>query len=161
MTWWRWLGLAGCGAGIAVAMLLHPGGKRAGLRAVVSGIAMYALALGVTELADAIGGTLAFAGALALAVIAGVFGRTPLGVFNFLVLQWFGVRLARDLVWAEPDGTQVTVCGDDERSIDRIAAGVIEQHGARSHWALLRWIWPLTGWWSAYRWIARRPTPPT
>lgn len=35
-----------------------------------------------------------------------------LGLLNFLVLQWFGVRLAR--------------------------------------------VWPLTGWWSKYRWIARR-----
>jgi len=23
-------------------------------------------------------------------------------------------------------------------------------------WALLRWVWPLTGWWSGYRWIGRR-----
>lgn len=23
-------------------------------------------------------------------------------------------------------------------------------------WTWLRWVWPLTGWWSDYRWIARR-----
>lgn len=25
-------------------------------------------------------------------------------------------------------------------------------------WSLLRWVWPLTGWWSRYRYI-RPPTP--
>lgn len=55
----------------------------------------------------------------------------PLLTLNFLVLQWFGVRLGRVLV----------------------------RHGSRwepGGWFLLRWVWPLTGWWSPYRWIAQR-----
>ena len=45
-----------------------------------------------------------------------------LGLFNFILLQWTGMRLAKEV-------------------------------GARTRWRLLRWVWPLTGWWSDYRWI--------
>ena len=27
--------------------------------------------------------------------------------------------------------------------------------GARTTWHMLRWVWPLTGWWGRYRWIYR------
>lgn len=60
---------------------------------------------------------------------------TWLGLLNFVVLQWFGVRLARVFqrdVWTAGS--------------PRVFVG----------FRLLRWIVPLT-WWSNYRWIARRP----
>jgi hypothetical protein len=60
---------------------------------------------------------------------------TPLGLLNFLVLQWFGVRLARISV-GRPDGR-----------------GGVRSTTVGHRW--MRWIWPLTGWWSDYRWIAR------
>lgn len=61
---------------------------------------------------------------LLLALIA------PLFALNFLVLQWFGIRLARIV---ELRRRPVTV-----------------------GWLVVRWLWPLTGWWSDYRWISRR-----
>jgi len=67
---------------------------------------------------------------------------TWLGILNFVVLQWFGVRLARVVP---------IVLNFGEHNDGRIGTAV-----DRSHWRLLRWIWPLTGWWSDYRWIARR-----
>lgn len=60
---------------------------------------------------------------------------TWLGILNFALFQWFGVRLARVI--------------ERRREADRQLVLV--------RWAVLRWIWPLTGWWSAYRWITRRP----
>lgn len=47
-----------------------------------------------------------------------------LGLLNFLLLQWFFVRLARVV---------------DKRT------------GRTAGWRVLRWPWPLTGWWSPYR----------
>lgn len=70
---------------------------------------------------------------------------TPLGLLNFLVLQWFGVRLAR--IRHGPfrfSSTGLRLFDDRDYWID-------------DGYKLLRWIWPLTGWWSDYRWIARRP----
>jgi hypothetical protein len=68
-----------------------------------------------------------------------------LGPLNFLVLQWFGVRL---LVSFDH------VCSVDEphRWWDREipARGLVT-------FSLLRWVWPLTGWtftpWPRYRFI--------
>ena len=57
-------------------------------------------------------------------------------VLNFLVLQWFGVRLA--------SVRQRVLFGTDPRCFRHV------------RWILLRWVWPLTGWWSGYRRIARR-----
>lgn len=54
-------------------------------------------------------------------------GITWLYILNFIVLQWFGVRLARCL----------------------------DESGKQTGWLVLRYVWPLTGWWSPYRWIAR------
>ena len=51
-----------------------------------------------------------------------------LGPLNFLLLQWFGVRLAA--VLERRDGPVIG-------------------------WMLLRWVFPLTGWWSDFRWIGR------
>jgi hypothetical protein len=55
-------------------------------------------------------------------------------LLNFLVLQWFGVRLARWYVKV-PDVT-------------------VSEFGRLLERTLMRWIWPLTGWWSDYRWIS-------
>lgn len=56
---------------------------------------------------------------------------TWLATLNFFVVQWFGVRVARV---AEADGT--------------------------TSWGLLRYVLPLTGWWSDYVWLWRRwPRP--
>jgi hypothetical protein len=79
---------------------------------------------------------------------------TPLGLLNFLVLQWFGVRLAKawrieqydlrlDHVSLMPNGS--------------FAPGMTcKTRRVRDGWRLLRWVVPLTGWWSNFRWIARR-----
>lgn len=78
---------------------------------------------------------------------------TPLGALNFLVLQWFGLRLARvykrvplreDLLGASLEMLGVIV--RDERPHRLVPIG----------WSIVRWAWPLTGWWSPYRWIAKR-----
>ena len=70
---------------------------------------------------------------------------SPLGLLNFLVLQWFGVRLQaafdREEWLAGPRGRWWAA--------DAPSGGAIT-------WSLLRWVLPLTGWWSPYRWIARR-----
>jgi hypothetical protein len=51
---------------------------------------------------------------------------SPLGVLNFFVIQWTGLRLARCV---QPSG--------------------------KVKWRVLRWVWPLTGWWGEYKWIHR------
>jgi hypothetical protein len=81
---------------------------------------------------------------------------TALGLLNFLVLQWFGVRLARVYVAVQIDrgidhvaavrGGGYSVARRVDLSPDRIPHG----------WTLQRWVWPLTGWWSPYRWLWRR-----
>lgn len=50
---------------------------------------------------------------------------TPLYILNFVLLQWLGVRLAR----------------------------VVDDDDGETSWAVLRWIIPLTGWWSPYRYL--------
>lgn len=65
---------------------------------------------------------------------------TPLGVLNFCVLQWFGVRVVR------------VVCVPCR---EKRALGIVVTC-TRPGWCVMRWIWPLTGWWTDYRWIARR-----
>lgn len=47
----------------------------------------------------------------------------------------FGVRLAR---------------------VTRVIVGAESAWIVPVGWKWLRWVWPLTGWWSDYRWIARR-----
>lgn len=89
---------------------------------------------------------------------------TPLGLLNFLVLQWFGVRLTRWYVDMAGLGLDVYRVGDrvgastsDGRSHQwRIVAKDDDVHARLSRLGIRRWIWPLTGWWSDFRWIARR-----
>jgi hypothetical protein len=78
---------------------------------------------------------------------------SALGLLNFLVLQWFGVRLARVIerrpIPGDLAGAMMKTAGwitDDDYRCRAVPVG----------WQWLRWIWPLTGWWSPYRWIARR-----
>lgn len=78
---------------------------------------------------------------------------TPLGLLNFLVLQWFGVRLDRVT-------EQRPIPGDLLGAMLKAAGWITdEQYRCRTvtvgyRWR--RWVWPLTGWWSGYWWIARR-----
>lgn len=76
---------------------------------------------------------------------------TWLGALNFLVLQWLGVRLAR--VVERREAGSLTPCGTIQIATDITGS---KRHWKTVRWTLLRWIWPLTGWWSTYRWIARR-----
>ncbi len=78
-----------------------------------------------------------------------------LGALNFLVLQWFGVRLAR-VVERRPIPNDIV-------GAYLFATGAIarEEYMGRAvavGWDWVRWLWPLTGWWSRYRWISR-PDP--
>ena len=68
------------------------------------------------------------------------FPRSWFGLLNFFVFQWFGIRLAKRL-WILPGNL---LGGRPSR---------------RGDWFLLRWVWPMTGWWSRYRWIKERPAP--
>lgn len=76
---------------------------------------------------------------------------SPLGLLNFLVLQWFGMRLARRMK---------RVLVNDGEIVWNVTTGAIDGRTKielrPDGWKLLRWVWPLTGWWSDYRWIARR-----
>lgn len=67
-----------------------------------------------------------------------------LGLLNFVVLQWFCVRL-------EVSFTRVRRPDERQRWWDREIA--VDDDVSFS---LLRWIVPLTGWWSSYRWIGAR-----
>lgn len=101
------------------------------------------------------------------------------GVLNFLVLQWFGVRLARVAYLLRQPGTEKVRCRcifcgervlydpDLSVNLNNLAGcadgglhvgevGESEPSETRYRWSLLRWVWPLTGWWSNYRWIDRR-----
>lgn len=93
---------------------------------------------------------------------------TPLGLLNFLVLQWFGVRLQRAyrMVHDIPAGEFAGVLESTLYNVMAKCYGVEAAGPApksypltrvRDGWSLRRWIWPLTGWWSPYRWISRRP----
>ena len=79
-----------------------------------------------------------------IVLAASWFGRTPLGMLNFVVLQWFFVRLV------------ATVEGP---SIAELAAAPrgrwwsSDYPDGRVTWGWCRWVWPMTGWWSRFRWI--------
>lgn len=64
-----------------------------------------------------------------------------LGILNFAVLQWFGVRL-------QVTFDHAVVSGERGRWWDR----EIPVH-TKVRFSLLRWVWPLTGWWGQYRFI--------
>lgn len=78
---------------------------------------------------------------LALALVGALAARvsSPLGALNFVVLQWFGVRLQ-----AEFD-REAWLRGPRGWAADAPRLGPV-------CWSAI-WVWPLTGWWSRYRWI--------
>jgi hypothetical protein len=80
--------------------------------------------------------------------------RFCIGVANFVVLQWFGVRLHR----AEDHGRVWVLARRSLRSGEMITTDDIDLCSARLvyAWSLLRWVWPLTGWLSGYLWISNR-----
>jgi hypothetical protein len=86
--------------------------------------------------------------AVLLLLVAALAARisSPLGALNFLLLQWFGVRLQagfdREAWLRGPRG--------------RWWASDAPRRGGVA-WSAI-WVWPLTGWWSPYRWISR-PKP--
>jgi hypothetical protein len=83
---------------------------------------------------------------------------TLFGLLNFVVLQWFGVRLTcsynpRDIPgWSKVKITDEEVAAFGGRWWSRYAP----PRGVPIRWIWMRWIWPLTGWWSQYRWISAR-----
>lgn len=90
---------------------------------------------------------------------------TWLGFLNFLVLQWFGVRLARCQTQIDNLNMhgfpsyrgQAIMLSDSNRQLRRVRVVHLTTTTLTVQWfSLLRWVWPLTGWWSNYRWIARR-----
>lgn len=56
-----------------------------------------------------------------------------LGYLNFYILQWFCIRLGR---------------------VGKFENDEFVQTG----WTIVRYIFPLTGWWSDYRWIKKVQT---
>lgn len=67
-----------------------------------------------------------------------------LGVLNFVILQWLCVRLQVSFSRVCPPGQRSRwwdreIAADDEVSF-----------------SVLRWVVPLTGWWTPYRWIGAR-----
>lgn len=156
MSWsilWRIVGPALFAIALVLAVRRH--GWRRGMLRWLGDLARAWLIVGPIAIAGAFLGTTASWCAVPVVLAAQWFGQSTLGILNFLLLQWFGVRLARSLV-VDVSDVPVTVLGQDERSVDRLVAAGVGDGRARSYWFLLRWVWPLTGWWSEYRWIARR-----
>lgn len=142
--WYRIACIALCLA--TLPMFMARDGARGGLRAwlslTVSGLLIY----GPTRAADVWLGDVAGWCVLLFACAAWFVGRTPLGHLNFLVLQWLGLRLTAGWdahTWAPDVGRWWSRHAPDPRAPVR--------------WSLLRWVWPLTGWWSPYVRIGRRP----
>jgi hypothetical protein len=84
-----------------------------------------------------------------------------LGLLNFIVLQWFGVRLARQsatvTTYSEPPWEVGAVVSVSAGYGTWRVAGISGTELELRRYLWLRWVWPLTGWWSDYRWIAKRP----
>lgn len=114
---------------------------------------MRAIATG--EPLSALGGEVAPLCWIPVCFAAGWWGRSTLGIASFLVLQWFGVRVER----VEVPGRIRVVTRRAVRAGQLVTDASVDMSTAEPvrRWSLLRWVWPLTGWWSDYRWIARRP----
>lgn len=136
--------VAGLLGSLALALALA-GDRRSAVAGWLMAIALYVLTIAPLAAADFLGGRSAMWCTIPLVAAASWFGRSPLGVLNFLLLQWFGVRLQAEFdreAWLKgPRG--------------RWWASDVPRTG-RIGWSLLRWVWPLTGWWGRYRWIAKR-----
>lgn len=79
---------------------------------------------------------------------------TALGLLNFVVLQWFCVRIGRVTV----PGTFLVEVTCDVPTGQLITPSDIMPGSGQPfrRWYLLHWVWPLTGWVGPYRWIWRR-----
>jgi len=66
---------------------------------------------------------------------------TLLKLLNFVVLQWLFVRL-------QVTFSHVALVGEKTRWWDREIAVRDEVR-----FDLIRWVWPLTGWWTEYRYV--------
>lgn len=68
-----------------------------------------------------------------------------LGLLNFVLLQWFCVRLQVSFSRVCPPGTKHRWWDREIPAEDKVEFG------------LLRWVWPLTGWsftpWPRYRFV--------
>lgn len=139
-----WIAVAGLV--IAAWLSVRSCGWRRGPEAIAGGLVFGALPALHALAVYAIGGEGAVWWLLPLYGAAGWCGRTPLGVLNFLVLQWVGVRAAPSIDPA------TAARGPSSRWWSSNAPA----RPTPVQWHVLRWVWPLTGWWSPYRWIARR-----
>ena len=83
---------------------------------------------------------------------------TALGLLNFLVLQWFGVRLCASFDPRSIPGWTLDRISDEQVASfgGRWWSRFAPPRGTTIKWGFLRWVWPLTGWWSDFRWFARR-----
>lgn len=124
------------------------GSRGAGVEAVLNGVIVLGF-LGVPlvlmSMLDAgVARSILMAGYSAVYVAGGVLAeQSAFGLSNFLVLQWFGLRLGYDY-----DDT------DGERG--RWWSLRAPPRGTPVRWNLARWVWPLTGWRGPMRYI-RRP----
>jgi hypothetical protein len=82
------------------------------------------------------------------------------GLLNFLVLQWFGIRLGASWSPSEiPGWSRISITDEEVRELGgRWWSRTAPPRDVRIRWIWLRWIWPLTGWWSEYRWIGGERT---
>ena len=149
MTWWTCVGITGATLLLlALALGVRWHGWRRGSFLVLDGVMRAILTLAPIALAGACLGTVAGWCTVPLAIATSWVGRSPLGMLNFLLLQWFGVRLC-----ASYDEQLIAV---DVIRPGRWWSRCAPPRDVPVSWSLLRWVWPLTGWWSEYRWIARR-----
>lgn len=92
---------------------------------------------------------------------------SPLGLLNFIVLQWFGIRLVRR--YMDAHGLLFEDCRVGYRVGATYSNGRHEQwrivaqddgvHVRLMQYGLLRWVWPLTGWWSNFVYLKRFAPP--
>lgn len=81
---------------------------------------------------------------------------SPLTMLNFWALQWLGIRLEREQS-AVPGGEYwlLDVNADAGAASGLLPGRKIIVTAPAPRWVARRWIWPLTGWWTATRYIAR------
>lgn len=144
MTWWRIAGSVVFVVIFVVAAALQRKSRRAQL--VLEGMVRGVFCGAPVWIGSIIAGSVGVWCGIPLGVAVGWAGKSPLGMLNFLVLQWFGIRLQAEFSREEwLRGVRGRWWASDAPKNGPIA------------WSLLRWVWPFTGWWSACRYI-RRPT---
>lgn len=135
-------------------------GKR-GAMMVLEGIARGVLIGATVDVAYLVGGSVGGWISVPFCWAASWFGGTSLGMLNFLLLQWFGVRLARhvrvgrvpcrcihcgETVQYDPElSSNINDAGGCQDDPDLLHVGEVFD-GTPRQWRILRWAWPLTGW---------------